>query len=835
MKRSTQALVVLLISLVSFNLSSQTIWEDKEEAAIHQEERAIVPSQYRTLTLDFPILKSTLLAAPSEAQTKAERSTAIITLPLPDGSLQAFRFVESSVMHPVLAAKYSQITTFLGIGVDNPTALIRMDLTPNGFHAVIANNQGMIYIDPYHKIADEHYVSYHKKDFTALETHLAEICQVVDSNPPSNDWRVGPNNPNGEELAIYRLALAATGEYTAYNGGTVLGAIAAMVSGLNRINLIFERDLAIRLTLIANNDLLVYTDPATDPYSNGNSSTMIIENHNNITATIGVANFDVGHLLATAGGGLAQQQGPCRTTIKGMGVTATSPPNNDPYYIDFVAHQLGHQFGASHTFNGTSGSCNGNRNSSTAYEPGSGTTIMGYAGICGAHNIQNNSGAYFSKTSFDQIIAYSRYNAGYACAAKFSTTNVVPIADAGASGFYIPKETPFTLTGSAIDPDVAANLTYCWEQNNLGPAGDPNAPVGSAPIFRSFVPSSSASRTFPRISDLVNNTQTFGELLPSYARTLDFCLTVRDNQSSGGGVDWDCISFDVVDDGPFEVLYPNNNEIWSSGFVEGVNWAVANTNQAPVNCATVDILLSVDGGQTYTYLLADNVPNDGYEPIIVPAIISNTVRLKIACSDNIFFDISNTNLTIIPTLLDTELLDFSGELKDNAVHLAWTTASEENTRGFEVEARQKNGQFENYGFVSSKGNTENGHSYDFNTPRLSSGVYYFRLKILDQDGSHFYSELIAVDVPETDYRFMLYPNPAKDVLNIELKTENLDGALLSIYNASGHISYQERIRSLDNGWHLLTFDLSRLSPGIYFYQLLDNNQLLEESGRLTIE
>ena len=425
--------------------------------------------------------------------------------------------------------------------------------------------------------------------------------------------------------------------------------MAEITTAINRVAGIYQREVAVTFQLIANNEDIIYTNGITDPYDNNNGSAMLGQNQANLDnpAIIGSANYDVGHVFSTGGGGVAWLGVPCVAGQKARGVTGLGSPVGDPFYVDYVAHEIGHQFAANHTFNGNSGSCAGSQwNDSTAYEPGSATTIMGYAGICSPQNIQNNSDDYFHGISFDEIVAYTTTGQGNSCAAVSSTGNTPPTVEAG-SPYSIPLNTPFTLTGSATDPDGTASLTYNWEEFDLGPTGAPNSPSGNAPIFRSFSPTTSPSRTFPQISDIVNNTQTLGELLPSYARAMNFRLTVRDNQAMGGGVANDNTTVTAVaGTGPFLVTAPNTAVTWTGNTNENVTWNVAGTNLAPISCANVNISLSTDGGFTYPTSLAMNTANDGSASVLVPNISTSNARVRVACAGNIFFDISNANFNI---------------------------------------------------------------------------------------------------------------------------------------------------------------------------------------------
>jgi subtilisin-like proprotein convertase family protein len=597
------------------------------------------------------------------------RQTSTIFLPLPDGRLEEFEFQESVVMAPALAAKYPNIKTYAGVSTKNGNSTVRFDVSPRGFHAIIFSPQGTVYIDPVNRQYTRDYQSYYKRDFLAGHKEAFQEMQLFDKdNPAANEVKLSQargnsSRPSGTTLRTYRLAVTATGEYTTFHGGTVEGALAAIVTTINRINGIFEREVSVSMVLVDNNDELIFTDAATDGFSNNDAEAFIDEVQLKIDANIGDANYDIGHGVSTGGGGLAGT-GPCISGNKAKGITGSAQPIGDPFDVDYVAHEIGHQFGADHTFNGSSGSCDGNRAASAAYEPGSGTTIMSYAGICSGQNVQTLVDAYFHTKSFDQMITYTTVNQGSSCGVVTSTNNNAPVVDAGESGFTIPANTPFRLEGSATDPD-GDDLTYSWEQFDLGPAGVPTAPVDNAPLFRSFTPVDASYRVFPQISDLVNNDQTMGEILPSYSRDMTFRLTARDNKAGGGGVDYDQMSFEVTDTaGPFVVSFPNTNQTIDALSTQTITWEVANTKVAPVSCQAVNVLLSTDGGLTYPTTLLSNTDNDGQAVVLVPSILTSQARIKVEAADNIFFDISDVDFSIgAPTgddfsiFADTEALN----------------------------------------------------------------------------------------------------------------------------------------------------------------------------------
>lgn len=608
--------------------------------------RWIVPDRARYLRLDEGALAALLAIAPGESAAPSGLAGVELALPAPDGTARRYRLVDSPVMAPELAAKFPEWRTFRMIDVEDARYGGRGDWTAHGFHAMVRTPAGTLFVDPLRQGDTDLYQSYFKTDLPRRPDQLFR-CDTDDSAADDFESPEAPSAPaGGLDLRTYRLAVAATGEYTQFHGGTVPLGMAAIVTAVNRVNVVYERDVAIRMILVANNNLVVYTNGATDPYTNSSGSTMLGENTTNLNAVIGTANYDIGHVFSTGGGGVATLNGPCGAN-KARGVTGLPSPIGDPFYIDYVAHEMGHQWGGAHTFNSITSNCGGgNRSASSAYEVGSGSTIMAYAGICGAENLQSNSDAYFHRRSLDQIEAFSRTGGGNGCAAVIAQGNLAPVVSAGAD-YTIPISTPFALTGSATDPD-GGTLDYCWEQFDLGAASPPFPPTsGSAPMFRSFNPVPGPTRTFPKVSDLVGNTTTFGEALPSYSRTLNFRLTARDNQGPAGAESFDAAAITVTSAaGPFQVTAPNTAIVWTGPGPHAITWNVANTNLAPVSCATVDVDLSTDGGFTFDQSLAVHLQNDGSDVVYTGAADSATARVRVACHGNVFFDISNVSFTI---------------------------------------------------------------------------------------------------------------------------------------------------------------------------------------------
>lgn len=621
-------------------------------------------AEYRAFQVDVASLESWLGEVPTGKAFEATRSSWILELPMPDGEMERFSVLNSPVMAPALAARYPQIQVFAGQGVDSPEATVRFDMTPQGFHAMILKEGETVYIDPYHPGVRDEVIAYTRKAFYRTTSKQAEGCMALDapqSASPQMGLKPGSGKEvkvmgrsaiaanradNGSQLRTYRLALACTGEYAQFHGGTVSSVLAAMNTSMARVNGIFERDVCLTMELVANNDQLVFLNSGSDPYTNSNGSAMLSQNINTCNSVIGSANYDIGHVFSTGGGGVAYLQSPCGGSKAG-GVTGQGAPVGDPFDVDYVAHEMGHQYGGNHTQNN---SCN--RASSAAYEPGSASTIMGYAGIC-APNLQSNSDDHFHNHSINEMISFTVNGNGNTCSVKTPTGNGLPTVSAGSDGLVVPISTPLELTATGSDPDGDA-VTYNWEEYDLGPStatGDNNLtnPSGNQPIFRSFSSTSSPTRTLPRIQDLVNNTTTIGEHLPTYSRQLNFKCSIRDNRAGGGGFSDDLKTMSVTANaGPFLVQAPNGGGTVVGNSMLAVTWDVAGTDGNGVNCSSVDIYLSTDGGYTFPTMLVAGTPNDGSASVLVPNLTTSQARIKVKASNNVFFDISNANFSITP-------------------------------------------------------------------------------------------------------------------------------------------------------------------------------------------
>lgn len=634
-------------------------WHSSNEKEISLSgKRQIIPQKYKTFTVSGDLLKSALFSALNEKQVSLYNSQSVIELPSPDGTYERYRIVEVPVMEEGLAVHYPGIKTFSVIGIDNPYAHGKLDWNYFGFHGMIMKPDGDFFIDPYcvNNLAD--YISYYVTDFEKNEKDLmteGEVRHHANAQKTESANSVMSNIFAGPTLRKYRLAVACTAQYavaaTGLSNPTKAQTLSKVVTSVNRVDGVYETEVAVRMVLVANDTLCLFTSTATQPFTgNDDATTLIGESQDVIDTTIGDANYDIGHTFSTGGGGLADLGCVCQSGIKAQGITGSPSPVGDPYDIDYVAHEMGHEFGGNHTFNSKLSSCGGgNRNAGTAVEPGSGITIMAYAGICGNDDLAAHSIAYFHTISFDEIMAYTNSGQGNNCPVKTTTGNHSPVVT-GSATYTIPKSTPFILTGSATDQD-GDPLTYSWEEIDKGTGSGGTWNSGGVPYFKSNVPTTSPSRQFPSNTVVLsgNYTGTKGEYVPATAQTLKFRLTARDNKMGGGGVSYAATSSVVVAaSGPLTVSYPNVAGItWPSGSTQAVNWKVNGTDQAPVSCTNVNILISLNAGSTFTTLVS-NTLNDSTELITVPTVTATigTCRIKVESVGNIFYDINDKNFTI---------------------------------------------------------------------------------------------------------------------------------------------------------------------------------------------
>ena len=634
--------------------AGQQIWQD-----VSLQARAF-NSKTSLFQVDDSALRLLLMRAPLESTGDWSHQ---IRLPMPDGKIVAFRVVESPIVAAGLAARYPGIKTFKVRGIDDTHASGRIGLTPRGLHGMIHSSAGVIYLDPEEPSSQTHV---YRSRFKGNAPPEKFSCGVHDTQNPvgepvNSSSRFASRTPG--KLLQYRLAVAATIEYHQSFGGLLANTMAAITMTIMRVNSIYERDLGITLNLIDDNNLIIETVDK-GLLDNENSLVLLGQVENWIDSRLapgGDAKYDIGHMFSapkSVGGGVAFLGVVCDNDFKANGVTGLPTPTGDPFDIDFVAHEIGHQFNADHSFNGTTSSCAGGRNEATAFEPGSGSTVMAYAGICGGENLQLNSDATFHAGSIAQIDSFTK-GAGN-CAVPVATTpanNNDPIITAiEIANRTIPTNTPFVLDGIADDVDPMPTLTYQWDQMDAGcptTSASFGTDNGSNALFRSYAPRDESARNFPAMGTQFLGLYDDAEVLPCNNRDLDFRLTVRDGQS---GQDIKDVTVSIRKTGfAFEITNLDSEQTITNPAAFDVIWNVANTDQAPVNCSEVDIDLltfsdtAPTAPATYSiHPLVANIPNIGIASVsIIPVERSHPrARVRVKCSNNIFYDVSDADLII---------------------------------------------------------------------------------------------------------------------------------------------------------------------------------------------
>ncbi|MFK7783283.1 reprolysin-like metallopeptidase [Psychroserpens sp.] len=676
MKTNLHLTRFLILFFATFSLVAQDrAWEVSEfrNGTNNVSLEHLDSKNYSVFQLNVEVLKQQLLDAPHRNESNGQSNT-IIKFPNIKGELEPFRIVETAIFSSEEGANsHPNIKTYLGSRTDGSGTRVRFSVTPLGLNAMISEpNKNVFYIQPVTKISNGQYLIYNRDaQINSSETFecLTEDLEVFSRSATPALGR----DANDQLLRTYRMAMSTTSEYTGFwddgnagNGNPQQDALAAMISTLNRTNEVFEVDMAITFLLVDTVD-----DPAidivysgTDPYGGNLNGDL----QSNLTATVGESDYDIGHLLQFAGNnGNAGCIGCVCESGKGSGFSAHSFQDNDggPYMadffdIDYVPHEIGHQMGANHTYS------NFSEGTGVNAEPGSGTTIMGYSGITGGNDVQDHSDPYFHYFSISQILT-NVSSAPNNCAATTNITNAPPVANAGID-YTIPNGTAFILKGDATDANGSDVLTYCWEQiddgvtnnNNFGPTKTTGA------VWRSRPPSITPNRYMPileRVLDgeltetnpveTVDNTS--WETVSTVGRDLNFALTVRDRSEAGGvgqtpQSDFDTMTVTVDNvSGPFIVTSQTTNENWDAGSTQTITWDVAGTDTGNVNTPTVNILLSVDGGLTFPFTLASDVPNDGSQSVTVPITgggDTSMARIIVEGNNNIFYAVNTSNFSI---------------------------------------------------------------------------------------------------------------------------------------------------------------------------------------------
>ncbi|MEO7176194.1 MAG: reprolysin-like metallopeptidase [Saprospiraceae bacterium] len=795
----------------------------QEDIAVPEGSLLIRASSFKLYQLNLLPVRDLFDKAPIEKLGQNDWSNSItIEVPMPDGHIMPFEMMLRHTMHPDLMVKYPLISNGIIRSKSDHNITGVVDVTYQGFHAMISSVRfGTVFIDPYIHLNSLYYIVYRKADFITDKVFQCSFeNQELPDEYPHGEYLKGRVSDN--ILRTYRTAIAATGEYTIFQGGTVALALSAINTSNNRVSGVMTKDFAIVLQIISNNNLIVYTDTL-DPYTNNNGSAMLGQNQTNLTSVIGSANYDFGHVYSTNGGGVANLGCVCRNNQKAKGVTGTSLPVGDPFDIDYVAHEMGHQLAENHTFNN---SCSANRTDSTAFEPGSGTTIMGYAGIC-PPDIQNHSDAYFHAKSLAETATFITGGFGNNCGTQTVMSNGAPVVTIPGGNRTIPKSTPFELTASGTDPN-GDPIYYCWEQMNNELATMPPVSTSTGgPNFRSLSPQlSQPTRSFPILASILNGTNTnTWEVLPSVGRTLNFRVTARDNVVTGGRTHEANMTVTVSNiAGPFQLTTPNTaGLILAGGSTQTFNWSVNSSNLAPVSCVQVDILMSIDGGQTFPYVVVVNTANDGTEDVVIPNFATTQARFKIKAEGNVFFDINDFNSTVLFDPLPVKLTVFEGRSTKNGNLLHWESASEVNFFQYELERSSDAVNFQVIDRIAPKG-TSTAASYEFLDINSGQKAWYYRLRMVDQDGTDALSKIVFLASERSEIQ--VYPNPANDELYIQRgeSQEALDFTVFNVYGQRMIDSVKSAGFGATSSKEPLKIKIDFLSPGFYWIDFYNSKQ-----------
>ena len=657
MKAKLHYVFTLTIFLIAFSAIGQNSWKKIETPKSPELITKLKLDKSKVAFFELELASFNKNISKASLRTiRNKQSETIVELPSDEGKLEAFRIYEDPVFSPSLAAKYPNIKSYVGYSVNNSGTRLRMSVSPQGVQTMLTiGDKPTLFMQPVSRNSNV-YVLYDDSSKNNLSDTFE--CKTVEDlnkafNSKSTKILVDEGGANTQILQKFRIAISVTGEYTAYHGGTVPAALAAINATLSRVNEVFETDMAVKFELVDATQL-IYTDASTDPYSPasiGADGAWSTELQSTLTTELGNINYDIGHLLAASGGGGNAGCIGCVCVNNQKGSAYTSPadaiPEGDSFDLDFVTHEIGHQMGGNHTWafevEGTG----------VNSEPGNGSTIMAYAGTGGSDEIQLNSDDYFHYHSIKQILQNLNTKT---CQTTSIISNNPPSANAGID-YHIPAGTAYVLKGSATDPNGSDNLTYCWEQTDSGVSNYLNfgPELTSGPMNRSLPPSASSNRYIPRFSSVLsgNTTQTnptLGsdwETVSTVARTLNWALTVRDRNplnAIGGQSSYDTMQITVENVSPFTIENPVS---WAQGNTVTINWVVGQTTNGTINCQNVNIKLSTDGGLTFPITIANNTPNDGLFSYTVPAISdTSNARIIIEAADNIFYDVCDFDFTI---------------------------------------------------------------------------------------------------------------------------------------------------------------------------------------------
>ncbi len=771
----------------------------------------------------------------SNAPLEFKKSTkqVLLEIPLPNGITEVFDVQESPILSDKVAAEHPEIKTYTGKGQEHSNYVIRMSFTSSGFNAIVVGMEGNeVYIEKdENSSAKDAYVTYFGSDAKRSDNskNAFNKCGAGSLSKYNPIIPTGPlgarTTATGGTLRTFKLAVAATAEFTANKGGTQAAAFNTVVGFVNRLVAVYRSELSISFTLVSGTNL-VYTTPGT-PYTNSNQTVMLDQNQANTNTVIGNANYDVGHVLSYeggSGGGLALSPSVCISTDKAQGVSGVGDGSFAAVFDDqLFTHEIGHQFGMSHSYNSSIPVCT-TREPSTSVEPGAGTTIMSYGFTCSSGSGNDDYEAPYQPILNFHTVNYKQaadYVATLSCFSSTVTGNIVPVIVTNTTDKTIPKSTPFSLTGTATDANTSNVLSYSWEGTNIGtvvPGTTTLANTARPPFFRSYSPVASSTRTFPRLSAILDGSNyAKGDKLPSIAIVTTHRFTVRDNQD---GVTYNEMSVTIdANSGPF-LETTNLAGTYASGSTQTITWDVANTTAAPVSAPNVDILLSTDGGLTFPTTLVTATPNDGSQSVTLPFLATTTTsaRIKVQASNNIFFDISNSNFTINSgsNPLPLYLVSIQANKQGNNITVSWNTVSEVDLLKYDVEYSADGTRFASIGFVNAR-NSAAANTYNFLHTKPGAGINYYRLKIVSNNGTIKYSQIVSVKNNSNAVNVTVYPNPVKNgYLGLLFDNLGAETFTIKLYTIVGQ-RLMEKIINHPGGSSNVKIELNTatIKPGTY--------------------
>ncbi len=767
----------------------------------------------------------------------------LIAIPLPDGTTENFEIFESPVLSPEIAAKFPDIKTYTGKSQNNSGRNVRISFTANGFDAIItgAGKDAVYFQKLSNNVKDNSFISYfgskaiHPGKPTSNNKCGALLEKKTDLTTfGETNTTFGTQNltTSGGTLKTFRLAVAADAEFTTLKGsGNANSSYAALVAYVNRLIAVYRAELSVSFTLVSTTNLVYATVGV--PYNNSNQSLMLTQNQTNVDNVIGTANYDLAFVLGTAGGsggGVAVTPSVGDATAKAQDVSGVGDGTFAAVFDDqLIAHEVGHQFSMTHTFNSSIPVCT-TREPTTSVEVGSGTTIMSYGYTCNDNTGNDDyENTYLPLLNF-HAVSYSQAVTFLATIPAVGTTsgstgNTPPVITGITTDKTIPKSTPFFLTGTATDVNAGDVLSYSWEGTNVGTSTPVPATFldnAAPPFFRSYPPVTTNTRYYPRLSAILDGTNTArGDKLPSVGIVTTHRFTVKDNVD---GVNTGTVSVTIdANSGPF-LETTNLAGSYASSSTQTITWSVNNTTAAPVSCANVDILLSVDGGQTFPYTLVASTPNTGTQVVTLPSLTTatTTARIKVQASNNIFFDISNNNFSITSAPLPVSLVSLNAYQKNSNIIVEWNVANEVNLNRYEVEKADDGSNFTKVGTLAAN----NQSKYAWIDVNAKTGSNYYRLKMIDNDGTTKYSAVVSVKIDSEINTFTILNNPViGNQLSVQFGGANKGTYYIKIYSQIGQLIFSKSINHI-GGSATYNVGINNVAKGIYQVSIINATNTL---------